>query len=288
MTVNGWLQVALYCVLLVLLTKPLGGYMTRVFAGERTALSPVLRPLERGLYRLSGVRETEEQHWVTYALAMLAFTFAGFIVLYALQRLQASLPFNPQKLDPVSPDLAFNTSVSFITNTNWQSYVPETTMSYLVQMAGLTVHNFLSAATGIALALALIRGFSRRSANGIGNFWVDMTRCTLYILLPVAIVIGLFFIWQGMPQNLNAYADSTSLEGVKQVIAQGPVASQEVIKMMGTNGGGFFNANSAHPYENPTGLTNLIEMLLIFPIGAGLPNMFGRMVGSERQGWAIW
>src|SRR5476651_2172820 len=208
MTFNGWLQIALYCVLLLLLTKPLGAYMTRVFNGERTPLSPVIGPLERGLYRVSGVDETQEQHWVTYAVAMLAFTFADFVVLYALQRLQAVLPFNPQGLDPVSPDLAFNTSVSFITNTNWQSYVPETTMSYLVQMAGLTVHNFLSAATGIVLAVALIRGFARRSAQGVGNFWVDVTRCTLYILLPVSILVGLFFIWQGMPQNLGAYVNA--------------------------------------------------------------------------------
>ena len=287
MTVNGWLQIALYCVLLVLLTKPLGGYMTAVFNGKRTWLSPVLRPAELGLYRLSGVDEAQEQHWVTYAVAMLAFSFAGFVVLYGLQRLQNLLPFNPQNLDPVSPDLAFNTSVSFITNTNWQSYVPETTMSYLVQMAGLTVHNFLSAATGIALAVALIRGFSRRSAQTIGNFWVDMTRCTLYILLPVAIVVGLLFVWQGMPQNLNAYTEVTTLEGAKQIIAQGPVASQEVIKMFGTNGGGFFNANSAHPFENPSALTNLIQILLIFSIGAALTNVFGRMVGNQRQGWAI-
>jgi K+-transporting ATPase ATPase A chain len=287
MTINGWLQIAFYCVLLTLLTKPLGGYMTRVFAGERTPLSPVLRPLERGLYRLSGIDEAEEQHWVTYAIAMLAFSFAGFVVLYALQRLQAVLPFNPQSLDAVSPDLAFNTSVSFITNTNWQSYTPETTMSYLVEMAGLTVHNFLSAATGIALAMALIRGFSRRSAKGVGNFWVDMTRCTLYVLLPVCIVVGLVMVWQGVPQNLSAYTDVTTLEGAKQVIAQGPVASQEVIKMFGTNGGGFFNANSAHPFENPTALTNLIQILLIFSIGAALTNVFGRMVGNQRQGWAI-
>jgi potassium-transporting ATPase potassium-binding subunit len=287
MTVNGWLQVALYCVLLVLLTKPLGGYMTRVFAGERTLLSPVLRPLERGLYRVSGVDEAQEQHWVVYAIAMLAFTFAGFAVLYALQRLQAVLPFNPQKLDAVSPDLAFNTSVSFVTNTNWQSYTPETTMSYLVEMAGLTVHNFLSAATGIALALALIRGFSRRSAKSVGNFWVDMTRCTLYLLLPICIVVGLVMVWQGVPQNLSAYTDVTTLEGGKQLIAQGPVASQEVIKMLGTNGGGFFNANSAHPFENPTALTNFIQILLIFSIGAALTNVFGRMVGDQRQGWAI-
>ncbi|HEX4367665.1 MAG TPA: potassium-transporting ATPase subunit KdpA [Rhodopila sp.] len=287
MTVNGWLQIALYCVLLVLLTKPLGGYMTRVFAGERTLLSPVLKPLERSLYRVSGVDETQEQHWVTYAIAMLAFSFAGFIVLYALQRLQAILPFNPQHLDDVSPDLAFNTSVSFITNTNWQSYTPETTMSYLVQMAGLTVHNFLSAATGVALAIALIRGFSRRSAKSVGNFWVDMTRCTLYVLLPVCIVVGLVMVWQGVPQNLSAYTGVTTLEGGKQLIAQGPVASQEVIKMFGTNGGGFFNANSAHPFENPTALTNLIQILLIFSIGAALTNVFGRMVGDQRQGWAI-
>jgi potassium-transporting ATPase potassium-binding subunit len=288
MTVNGWLQIALYCVLLILITRPIGGYLTRVFSGERTLLSPVLRPLEGGIYRLCGVDETQEQYWVSYAIAVLAFSFAGFAILYGLQRLQGMLPFNPAGQTAVSPDLAFNTSVSFVTNTNWQSYTPETTMSYLTQMAGLTVHNFVSAATGIALAVALVRGFARRSAQTIGNFWVDLTRCVLYILLPASIVITLVFVWQGMPQNLNAYTDATTLEGVKQVIAQGPVASQEVIKIMGTNGGGFFNANSAHPYENPTGLTNLIEMLLIFSIGAGLTNMFGRMVGSERQGWAIW
>ena len=287
MTINGWLQIAFYCVLLTLLTKPLGGYMTRVFAGERTLLSPVLRPLERGLYRLSGINDTEEQHWVTYAIAMLTFSFVGFAVLYGLQRLQAVLPFNPQNLDAVPPDLAFNTSVSFVTNTNWQSYVPETTLSYLVQMAGLTVHNFVSAATGIALALALIRGFSRRSTNSAGNFWVDMTRGTLYILIPICIVVGLIMVWQGVPQNLSAYTDVTTLEGGKQLIAQGPVASQEVIKMLGTNGGGFFNANSAHPFENPTALTNLIQILLIFSIGAALTNVFGRMVGDQRQGWAI-
>jgi K+-transporting ATPase ATPase A chain len=287
MTLNGWLQIAIYCGLLILLTKPIGGYMTRVFNGERTPLSPVLRPLEIGIYRICGVDEKTEQHWVTYAVAMLAFSFAGFVVLYTLQRLQAVLPFNPQGLDPVSPDLAFNTSVSFITNTNWQSYVPETTMSYLVQMAGLTVHNFVSAATGIALAIALIRGFSRRSAQTLGNFWLDMTRCTLYVLLPISIVVGLVFVWQGMPQNLGAYTEATTLEGAKQVIAQGPVASQEVIKMLGTNGGGFFNTNSAHPFENPTALTNLIQILLIFSLGAGLTNVFGRMVGNQRQGWAI-
>ena len=287
MTFNGWVQIALYCILLTLLVKPLGGYMTRIFSGDRTLLSPVLRPIEIGLYKICGVREDEEQHWVTYAVAMLFFSVAGFVSLYALQRLQDVLPFNPQGQSAVSPDLAFNTSISFVTNTNWQSYTPESTMSYLVQMAGLTVHNFLSAATGIALAVALIRGFARRSASTIGNFWVDMTRCVLYLLLPVSIVIGLFFVWQGVPQNLHAYTEITTLEGAKQVIAQGPVASQEVIKMFGTNGGGFFNANSAHPFENPTALTNLIQILLIFSIGAALTNVFGCMVGNQRQGWAI-
>jgi potassium-transporting ATPase potassium-binding subunit len=287
MTANGWIQIALYCAIIIAITKPLGGYMTRVFNGDKTFLSPALRPLERALYALSGVREDEDQHWVTYAIAMLAFTMAGFVSLYVIQRLQAVLPYNPQKFPAVGEHLAFNTSVSFITNTNWQSYVPETTMSYLVQMAGLTVHNFLSAATGIALAVALVRGFARRSTQGIGNFWVDMTRCTLYILLPISIVVGLFFVWQGMPQNLLAYTNTITLEGAKQAIAQGPVASQEVIKMLGTNGGGFMNANSAHPFENPNALTNLVQIILIFSLGAALTNMFGRMVGDQKQGWAI-
>jgi potassium-transporting ATPase potassium-binding subunit len=287
MTANGFIQIALYCVVVTLLVKPFGFYMTRVFTGEQTFLSLLLRPLERALYRLSGVKEDEEQSWLGYGLAMLTFSLMGFLALYVLQRLQAVLPFNPQHLDPVSPDLAFNTSVSFVTNTNWQSYTPETTMSYLTQMAGLTMHNFVSAATGIALAIALIRGFARRSVQTIGNFWVDMTRTVLYVLLPISIVVGLFFVWQGMPQNLNAYTEVTTLEGAKQVIAQGQVASQEVIKMMGTNGGGFFNANSAHPYENPNALTNFVEMVLIFSIGASLTNVFGRMVGKQRQGWAI-
>jgi K+-transporting ATPase ATPase A chain len=288
MTLNGWLQIALYCVIVILTTRPLGAYMTQVFTGERNFLSPLLGPLERGIYRISGVDSKQEQHWVTYAVAMLFFSAAGFVTLYVLQRLQAVIPyFNPANQPAVEPSLAFNTSVSFVTNTNWQSYVPETTMSYLTQMAGLTVHNFVSAATGIALAIALIRGFARRSAQTVGNFWVDLTRCTLYILLPVSIVVGLFFVWQGMPQNLNAYTEATTLEGAKQVIAQGPVASQEVIKMFGTNGGGFFNTNSAHPFENPNPLTNLVQMVLIFSIGAALTNVFGRMVGSQKQGWAI-
>ncbi|MBY0317460.1 MAG: potassium-transporting ATPase subunit KdpA [Reyranella sp.] len=287
MTFDGWIQIALFCVVITLLVKPLGGYMTRVFAGERTFPSPVLGPVERGIYRLSGVDERADQNWLTYAVSMLLFSLAGFLSLYALMRFQALLPFNPAGQSAVEESLAFNTAMSFTTNTNWQSYVPETTMSYLVQMAGLTVHNFVSAATGIALAVALVRGFARRSARGIGNFWVDLVRCTLYILLPVSIVVGLFFVWQGMPQNFGAYTEATTLEGAKQVIAQGPVASQEVIKMLGTNGGGFFNTNSAHPFENPNAITNFVQIVLIFSLGAALTNMFGRMVGDQRQGWAV-
>src|SRR5713101_4905558 len=287
MTITGWVQIALFSVIVILITRPFGGYMTRVFAGERTVLSPVLRPVERAVYWCCGVDEKEEQHWLTYAVAMLFFSVAGFVSLYALQRLQWYLPFNPQAETGVEPSSAFNTSVSFVTNTNWQAYGGETTMSYLTQMAGLTVHNFVSAATGIALAIALIRGFARRSAKGIGNFWVDLVRCTLYVLLPISIVVGLFFVWQGMPQNLGAYTEATTLEGAKQVIAQGPVASQEVIKMLGTNGGGFFNANSAHPFENPNAITNFVQIVLIFSIGASLTNVFGRMVGDQRQGWAV-
>ncbi len=287
MTISGWVQIALFSVIVILITRPFGGYMARVFNGERTFLSPVLRPVERAVYWCCGVDEKEEQHWLTYAVAMLFFSVVGFMTLYALQRLQWYLPFNPQGQTGVEQSLAFNTSVSFITNTNWQSYVPETTMGYLVQMAGLTVHNFVSAATGIALALALIRGFARREAKAIGNFWVDLTRTTLYVLLPLSIVITLFYVWQGMPQNIGPYVDATTLEGAKQTIAQGPVASQEAIKILGTNGGGFLNANSAHPYENPTPLTNLIQLISIFSIGAALTNVLGRMVHDERQGWAI-
>jgi len=287
MTVNGWFQIAAFAIVVILLTKPFGGWMTRVFAGERTFLHPILGPVERAFYRTAGVDPAVEQHWTTYGFAMLIFCLAGFLALYVLQRLQGVLPFNPQALGEISPDSALNTSISFVTNTNWQSYVPESTMSYLTQMAGLTVHNFVSAATGIALALALIRGFVRRSAKTIGNFWADLTRCTLYVLLPICVVVSLVFVWQGMPQNLNAYVDATTLEGARQTIAQGPVASQEAIKMLGTNGGGFFNANSAHPYENPTPLTNFIQMVLIFSIGAALTNVLGRMAGDERQGWAI-
>src|SRR6266566_3208100 len=287
MTIVGWVQIALFSVIVILIARPFGGYMTRVFAGERTFLTPLLQPVERAVYWCCGVDEKEEQHWLTYAVAMLLFSVVGFLTLYALQRLQWYLPFNPQGQAAVEQVLAFNTSVSFVTNTNWQSYVPETTMGYLVQMAGLTVHNFVSAATGIALALALIRGFARREAKAIGNFWVDLTRTTLYVLLPLSVVIALFYVWQGMPQNLGAYVDATTLEGAKQTIAQGPVASQEAIKILGTNGGGFLNANSAHPYENPTPLTNVIQLISIFSIGAALTNVLGRMVHDERQGWAI-
>ncbi len=287
MTVNGWLQIALFSVVVVALTQPFGGYVTRVVNGERTLFSPVLRPVERGIYALCGVRENEEQNWLAYAFAMLIFSLAGFLILYLLQRVQGMLPFNPQGQSNIEASSALNTSISFVTNTNWQSYVPETTMSYLTQMAGLTVHNFVSAAAGIAMAIAVIRGFARRSAKTIGNFWVDLTRITLYLLLPIAIVVALIFVWQGMPQNLGAYTEAATLEGAKQVIAQGPVASQEVIKIMGTNGGGFFNANSAHPFENPTPLTNFIQLGLIFSIGAALTNVLGRMVGDQRQGWAI-
>jgi potassium-transporting ATPase potassium-binding subunit len=277
----------MFSAIVILVTRPFGGYMTRVFNGERTFLSALLRPVEWAVYRCCGIDETEEQSWRTYAVAMLFFSIAGFVTLYVLQRLQSYLPFNPQGQAGVDPLLAFNTSISFVSNTNWQSYVPEATMGYLVQMAGLAVQNFVSAAVGIALALALIRGFARREAIGIGNFWVDLTRCTLYILLPISLVVTLIFVWQGAPQNLSAYVDATTLEGAKQTIAQGPVASQEVIKVLGTNGGGFFNANSAHPYENPTALTNLIQMLLLIGIAAGLTNVLGRMVKDERQGWAL-
>lgn len=287
MTVNGFIQILLFIVVIAVLASPLGGYMTRLFSGERHWLTSPLRPLEVALYRIAGIDERAEQHWTQYALAMLLFNLAGFLVLYALQRLQAWLPLNPQAFGAVSPDLSFNTAMSFVTNTNWQNYGGESTLSYVVQMAGLTVQNFVSAATGIAIAVALIRGFARRSAEAVGNFWVDMTRTTLYVLLPISIAATLFFVWQGVPQNLDPYVVATTLEGGQQTIAQGPVASQLAIKMLGTNGGGFFNANSAHPYENPTALSNFVEMLLIFPIGAALTNVFGRMVGDERQGWAV-
>jgi K+-transporting ATPase ATPase A chain len=287
MTVIGWIQIILFCAIVVALVKPLGGHMTRVFNGERTFLSPVLRPVEAGLYWIGGVDEKREQHWLTYTVAMLLFHVGGFVILYAVMRLQAVLPFNPAEQSAVAEDLSFNTAISFITNTNWQNYGGESTLSYLVQMLGLTHQNFLSAATGIALAVALIRGFSRSSMRTIGNFWVDVTRTTLYVLLPICVVYTLFLVWQGIPQTLGAYVDATTLEGAKQTIAVGPVASQVAIKMLGTNGGGFFNANAAHPFENPTALSNFVQMISIFAIGAALTNVFGRMVGNQRQGWAI-
>ncbi|MFD2052604.1 potassium-transporting ATPase subunit KdpA [Mesorhizobium calcicola] len=287
MTLNGWLQILVYCGIIVLLVKPLGGYMYRVFNGDRTFLSPVLGPIERGLYRIAGTSEREEQHWTTYAAGIMFFSVASFLVLYVLQRLQGVLPYNPAGMTAVEPNLAFNTAVSFVSNTNWQNYGGESTMSYLVQMAGLTVQNFMSAAVGIAIAVALIRGFARASAKSIGNFWVDMTRCTLYVLLPLCIILTLVYVWLGMPQTLGSYVNATTLEGAQQTIAVGPVASQVAIKMLGTNGGGFFNANAAHPFENPDAISNLIQMVTIFALGAALTNVFGRMVGNQRQGWAI-
>jgi K+-transporting ATPase ATPase A chain len=287
MTFIGWLQIALYCAIIVAIVPFLGAYMTRVFNGDRTFLSPVLRPVEAAIYWAGGVDERREQHWVTYTVAMLFFHVGGFLILYALMRLQGPLPFNPADQSAVAPDLTFNTAVSFITNTNWQNYGGESTLSYLVQMLGLTHQNFLSAATGIVLAMALIRGFARASGQTVGNFWVDITRCTLYILIPICVPYALFLVWQGMPQTLGAYVDATTLEGAKQTIAVGPVASQIAIKMLGTNGGGFFNANAAHPFENPTALSNYVQIISIFALGASLTNVFGRMVGNQRQGWAV-
>src|SRR6202045_958426 len=287
MAVIGWIQILLYCAIVVALVKPLGWYMTRVFNGERTFLSPILRPVEAGIYWIGGVDEKREQHWLTYTVAMLLFHVGGFLIIYGVMRLQALLPFNPAEQSAVAEDLSFNTAISFITNTNWQNYGGESTLSYLVQMLGLTQQNFLSAATGIALAVALIRGFARASAKTVGNFWVDVTRCTLYVLLPICVVYTLFLVWQGIPQTLGPYVDASTLEGAKQTIALGPVASQVAIKMLGTNGGGFFNANAAHPFENPTALANYVQMISIFALGAALTYVFGRMVGNQRQGWAI-
>ena len=313
MTANGWFQIAVFFLLVLAVTKPLGVFMTRVFNRERTFMDPVLRPIERLLYRVTGVDENHEMRWTEYAVSVLLFSVVSMLVLYLMQRVQDYLPFNPQKLAGVTPDLAFNTAASFTTNTNWQAYTPETTMSYLTQMAGLAYHNFVSAAAGIALAIAVIRGIARREMETIGNFWVDLVRCCLWVLLPISIVGALVLVSQGVPQNLKPY-DTVKLVEPQQVpkvdangkpvlgpdgkqvidtvteqtIAQGPVASQEIIKEFGTNGGGFFNANSAHPYENPTPLTNLIEMLAIFAIGAGLTYTLGRMVKSQRHGWAVW
>ncbi|MGA3026610.1 MAG: potassium-transporting ATPase subunit KdpA [Bryobacteraceae bacterium] len=289
MTAAGILQIALFFGVILLCTKPLGAYIARVFEGKRTFLHPVLRWLEVLTYKAAGVREDVEQRWTQYTASVLAFSIFGFVILYVLQRVQAYLPFNPQNFGTpvVPPDGAFNTAVSFLTNTNWQGYSGESTMSYLVQMAGLTVQNFVSAAAGLAIAIAVVRGFARKEAKTIGNFWVDLTRGTLYVLLPISIVAALFLCSQGVIQNLKPYTTVTTIEGAKQTIAQGPVASQEAIKELGTNGGGFFNANSAHPFENPTPLTNFVEMFLLLVIPAALTYTFGKMVGDTRQGWAI-
>jgi K+-transporting ATPase ATPase A chain len=296
MTLNGLFQIAAFFLVILALTKPLGAFMARVFAGERTWLHPVLRPLESGIYKLCGVHEDQEQRWTGYAASLLMFSLVSLLLTYLIQRIQGFLPFNPQGFGTahaaqgataMTPDLAFNTAVSFTTNTNWQSYTPETTMSYLTQMAGLATHNFFSAAAGMAIAIALVRGFARHSSEKIGNFWVDITRATVYVLLPLSVLIAVLFASQGVIQNLSAYTKVTTLEGGTQIIAQGPVASQEAIKMLGTNGGGFFNANSAHPFENPTPLSNFLQLLSIFAIPAGLTYTFGKMVKDTRQGWAI-
>jgi K+-transporting ATPase ATPase A chain len=296
MSPNGVLQIIVFFLVLVAVTKPLGSYMAKVFAGERTFFHPLLRPIERLCYSAAGVNESVEQRWTQYAGSLLVFSFFSFLILYLLQRLQGVLPLNPMgfgtshapaNATAVTPDLAFNTAASFTTNTNWQSYGGETTLSYLVQMAGLTMHNFTSAAAGIAIAVALIRGFARRQVHNIGNFWVDLVRATVYVLLPISVVGAIFFCSQGVIQNVKPYTTATTIEGKTQTIAQGPVASQEVIKELGTNGGGFFNTNSAHPFENPTPLTNMVEMWLIFIIPAALTYTFGKTVGDTRQGWAI-
>jgi len=305
MTANGWFQIGLYLLAIFLVTKPLGIFMNRVFSREKTFLDPVLRPIERLIYRLCGIDEKHEMRWTEYGAAMLLFSGVSLILLYLMERMQQWLPLNPQHFANVAPDLAWNTAVSFTTNTNWQAYVPETTMSYLTQMAGLAYHNFASAAVGVALAIALIRGIARRESNTLGNFWVDLTRCFLWVLLPACLVGSLILISQGTVQNLKPYATAQLLESqtvqtqgsdgktatqtiTQQVIPLGPAASQEAIKMFGTNGGGFFNANSAHPFENPTPLSNFLEMFLIFAIPSGLTYTLGRMTGSPRHGWAVW
>jgi potassium-transporting ATPase potassium-binding subunit len=314
MTINGWLQILFFLALVFLVTKPLGVYMARVFSREKTFMDPLMRPVERLIYRVTAVEENHEMRWTEYAVSMLLFSAVSMILLYAIQRLQGLLPFNPQKFAGVTPThLAFNTAASFTTNTNWQAYAGEATMSYFTQMAGLAFHNFISAATGIALAIAFIRGIARRQMQTLGNFWVDMVRSCLWLLLPVSIVGALVLVSQGVIQNLRPYEKAAVIEPMQvqktgadgkpmvgpdgkpvmdtvteQTIPQGPVASQEIIKEFGTNGGGFFQANSAHPFENPTPLTNLIEMLAIFAIGAGLTYTLGRMTGSQAHGWAVW
>lgn len=296
MTSIGIAQILFFFVIVLAVTKPVGTFMYRVFEGERTFFHPVFRPLEKLIYRVSGVREDEEQSWVRYSTSLISLSVFSFLFVYLIQRLQGHLPLNPMHFStpqapsnatPMTPDLAYNTAVSFMTNTNWQSYSPDTTMSYFTQMAALAVQNFISAAVGIAVAVALIRGFARHTAKTIGNFWVDVTRCTIYILLPVCVLATLFFVWQGSIQNFKGPVHATTLEGATQIMEQGPLASQLAIKMLGTNGGGFFNANSSHPYENPTPLANLIQLLLIFSLGAGLTYQFGKAVKDTRQGWAV-
>jgi potassium-transporting ATPase potassium-binding subunit len=289
MTINGTLQILVYFLVILAITKPVGSFMAKVFEAKRTFLHAALRPLEVLTYRVVGINEKTEQRWTQYTAALLAFSLFSFLFTYLLQRLQGALPLNPQGFgkDLTRPDVSFNTAVSFLTNTDWQSYSGESTMSYLVQMAALTVQNFASAAAGIAVAIAVTRGFARQQVNSLGNFWVDSTRAIIYILLPLSVVVALFFCAQGVIQNFQPYTTATTLEGAKQLIAQGPVASQEAIKMLGTNGGGFFKANSAHPFENPTPLTNFVQIILIFLIPASLTYTFGLMVGDRRQGWAI-
>jgi len=284
---NVLIQLGIFCLLVVLLTVPVGRYIKRVFSDEATFLDPVLRPLERFIYRIGGISPATEMGWAEYATAMLMFSMTGMLLLYGLERLQGLLPLNPQALGAVPPALAFNTAASFTTNTNWQAYGGESTMSYLTQMAGLAFHNFVSAASGIAVAIAIIRGFVRKSARTLGNFWSDLTRATLWILLPISLVFALVLVWQGVPDNFAPYVHAKTVEGQTQIIAEGPVASQEAIKELGTNGGGFFNANSAHPYENPTPVTNLLEMLAIVAVAAGLTHTYGLMAGDTRQGWAL-
>ncbi|MBX9469116.1 MAG: potassium-transporting ATPase subunit KdpA [Rhizobium sp.] len=287
MTTVGWLQISLLFLAVLLVIKPLGLYMARVFSGERTFLSPVLGRVERDLYRVSGINPEKEQSWLGYTLAMLTFSLAGFLALYAMLRLQAYLPLNPQGFPGLPSDLAFNTAVSFVTNTNWQNYGGETTLSHFSQMAGLTVQNFLSAATGMALAIAVTRALARSKVATLGNFWVDMTRATLYVLLPLAIVVALAFVAMGLPQTLDGSVTATTLEGANQVISLGPVASQEAIKQLGTNGGGFFNVNAAHPFENPSAWSNYLNIFAMLSISASLVYTFGQMVGNRRQGWAL-
>jgi potassium-transporting ATPase potassium-binding subunit len=288
MTLNGWLQILFFLLAILLVTPVLGGYMTRVFARQRTWLDPVMRPVERLIYRATGVDEQHEMRWTEYAVALLLFSVVSMLVLYFMQRMQAILPWNPQKFGAVAPDLAFNTAASFTTNTNWQAYGGETTMSYFTQMAGLAYQNFMSAAAGIVVAIAFIRGIAQRETETIGNFWIDLVRATLWVLLPICIVGALFLVSQGVVQNLRPYDTVKTVEGAAQTIAQGPVASQEAIKQFGTNGGGFMNANSSHPFENPTPLSNFLAMFAIFAISSGLTYTLGSMTGSRRHGWAVW